>query len=220
MATQTWYNPNPIVFRDGDKRDAIHNAFDERDNVLRGSFQGVQDDLDAAIVSASYGIQGAVNTYGDLPDPTTLEERTIYVVRQNAGAPSGDGLYWVQDLGAGNVWAFLDKLNLQDASEVPYDNAASGLAATDVQGAIDEVEGRVDTAEGQIATNTGDIATNAGDIATHVGDTANPHAVTALQAAFTPDTDASWVDPDPTTVEDALNRVANFLAAHAGVPIP
>ena len=37
-----------------------------------------------------------------------------------------------------------------DASDVTYDNTASGLTATNAQGAIDEVEGRVDTAETSI----------------------------------------------------------------------
>ena len=35
----------------------------------------------------------------------------------------------------------------QSAAEVPYSNASSGLAATDVQAAVDEVEGRVDALE-------------------------------------------------------------------------
>lgn len=37
----------------------------------------------------------------------------------------------------------------QNAAEVPYSNATSGLSATNVQAAIDEVEGRVDTIEGK-----------------------------------------------------------------------
>ncbi len=35
----------------------------------------------------------------------------------------------------------------QDAASVPFDNTASGLAATDVQAAVDETEGRVDSLE-------------------------------------------------------------------------
>ena len=38
-----------------------------------------------------------------------------------------------------------------DASEINYSNTTSGLAATKVQGAIDEVEGRLDVAETKIA---------------------------------------------------------------------
>ena len=44
------------------------------------------------------------------------------------------------------------KLSAQnDASEINYSNTTSGLAATKVQGAIDEVEGRLDIAETKIA---------------------------------------------------------------------
>lgn len=39
-----------------------------------------------------------------------------------------------------------------DAADATYDNATSGLAATDAQAAIDEVEGRLDTAESDILT--------------------------------------------------------------------
>lgn len=56
------------------------------------------------------------------------------------------------------------------ASEISFNNATSGLTATDVQGAIDEVEGRLDTAETNIGTNSTDIGTNSGDIATLQGD--------------------------------------------------
>ena len=61
---------------------------------------------------------------------------------------------------------------VQQASSVSYNNAASGLAATNVQNAIDEVEGRVDTAETSIATNDDDISTNAGNISTNAGNIA------------------------------------------------
>lgn len=54
-----------------------------------------------------------------------------------------------------------------EASELGYSNATSGLAATTVQAAIDEVEGRVDTAESNISTNAANIATNASNISTN-----------------------------------------------------
>jgi hypothetical protein len=55
-----------------------------------------------------------------------------------------------------------DSIALKDqASEISYDNATSGLTATDVQAAIDEVEGRLDTVE----TTAGDAAT---DLSNHV----------------------------------------------------
>ena len=43
-------------------------------------------------------------------------------------------------------------LNTPDADKVAYDNTTSGLAADNVQDAIDEVEGRVDTAESSITS--------------------------------------------------------------------
>ena len=54
--------------------------------------------------------------------------------------------------------------SVQQAATVSYNNAASGLSATNVQNAIDEVEGRIDTAETNIVNNDNDIATNAGNI--------------------------------------------------------
>lgn len=40
-----------------------------------------------------------------------------------------------------------DAVDAHDASAISYDNATSGLTATDTQAAVDEVEGRLDTAE-------------------------------------------------------------------------
>lgn len=42
-----------------------------------------------------------------------------------------------------------------DAADITYDNATSGLTATDVQDAIDEVEGRLSTAESTLSSHTG-----------------------------------------------------------------
>jgi hypothetical protein len=57
-----------------------------------------------------------------------------------------------------------DTSDAHDASAVSYDNATSGLTATDAQTAIDEVEGRVDTLEaappGLVLLNSGTV-TNA-----------------------------------------------------------
>ena len=50
------------------------------------------------------------------------------------------------------------------SSAISYNNATSGLTATNAQAALDEVEGRLDTAEINISTNTTNIGTNATDI--------------------------------------------------------
>jgi|TARA_R110002167_G_scaffold9262_2_gene42480 hypothetical protein len=62
--------------------------------------------------------------------------------------------------------------SVQQAATVSYNNAASGLSATNVQNAIDEVEGRVDTAETNIVNNDNDIATNAGNISANANNIA------------------------------------------------
>ena len=60
-----------------------------------------------------------------------------------------------------------------EASEISYDNATSGLTATDVQAAVDEVEGRVDTAETNIGTNS----TNHSN---HLADATDAHDASAI----------------------------------------
>lgn len=130
--SQNWFTIRPFEMIEG-RRPAIFEAFDDFQIRVKDAF----DDASDAIVAAMFGISGAVDTYAELPDPTTLDVKTIYIVRQNTGAPSGNGLYWVQESGGTHVWSFLDALNLQDASEVDYDNTTSGIPETNVQGAID-----------------------------------------------------------------------------------
>ncbi|NCG03980.1 MAG: hypothetical protein GWO82_01455, partial [Bacteroidetes bacterium] len=63
--------------------------------------------------------------------PTTVSEQGyIYVDEDNGNFYVSDGTNW------------LIKSDDQVATEVPYDNATSGMISTDVQGAIDELEGR------------------------------------------------------------------------------
>jgi len=101
--------------------------------------QGRRLALTTEIAAGAVGISGAVDTYAELPDPSTLPANTLYIVRQDSGAPGGNGLYRVEGDPAG--WVFLDSLNLQNADEVPYSNASSGLSATTVQAAIDQLAG-------------------------------------------------------------------------------
>lgn len=67
-----------------------------------------------------------------------------------------------------------------DAVQVDYNNATSGLTATNTQAAIDEVEGRVDTAESNISTNTGNISTNNTLITDHIADAVDAHDASAI----------------------------------------
>jgi hypothetical protein len=129
---QTWFTLIPFEMIEG-RRPAIFEAFDSLQLRIKNAF----DDTSDAVTAAIFGIDGAVDTYAELPDPATLEVKTIYIVRQKAGAPSGNGLYWVRLALGVHVWEFLDALNMQDADEVPYDNSVSAIPAMDVQGAID-----------------------------------------------------------------------------------
>jgi len=56
-------------------------------------------------------------------------------------------------------WTVVEN-NIEDAADVAFNNATSGLVATNVQTAIDEVEGRVDTLEG---TSHAAVTLDAGD---------------------------------------------------------
>jgi len=60
-----------------------------------------------------------------------------------------------------------------EASEISYNNVASGLTATDVQAAVDEVEGRLDTAEA-------DVVTAQATADNHIADAVGAHAASAI----------------------------------------
>ncbi|RLI38354.1 hypothetical protein DRO66_01875 [Candidatus Bathyarchaeota archaeon] len=122
------------IDRDGDGSINLAEITDFRKSYVAG-----------AVGARLEGISGAVDTYGELPAATAQETGIIYIVRQDAGAPSGNGLYWVVDPGTGNEWQFLDGLNLQDSSEVSHDPSGSSLSATDVKGAVDELSGDADS---------------------------------------------------------------------------
>jgi len=131
---QNWFIVRPTELVEG-KRPAIFEALDDMKLQIKNAFDAVADSSTAAI----FGIEGSVELYADLPDPESLYEKTIFIVRNSAGAPDGNGLYWVKVVGGIKQWEFLDALNLQDASEVPYDNTVSGIPAVNVQEAIDWV---------------------------------------------------------------------------------
>ena len=130
--SQTWFTIQPFEMIEG-RRPALFEAFDNLELRIKNAF----DDTATAVSAAVFGIDGAVDYYADLPDPASLDIKTIYIVRQKSGSPSGNGLYWVQEVAGTHVWSYLDGLNLQDADEVPYDGTTSGIPEDNVQGAID-----------------------------------------------------------------------------------
>jgi len=70
------------------------------------------------------------------------------------------------------------------AADLPYDNATSILAATDVQDAIDEVVVDIASNTADIASNTADIASNTADIATNTADIATNTADIASNTTY------------------------------------
>jgi len=78
-----------------------------------------------SIVSGAGVIQGAVNTFADLPNPIGLKDGTIYIVRLDT--PGHDnGFYVVQS----DTWQFFDALNFQDSDEVPNKSIIPGASVT------------------------------------------------------------------------------------------
>jgi hypothetical protein len=100
---------------------AAAGAVMETDYNAHTILAATTDDTPAALTVGEATIVGRA-TGGNIAALTATQVRTIINVEDGA---TGD----------------------QDADEVPFDNTASGLTATDVQGAIDEVEGRVDALE-------------------------------------------------------------------------
>lgn len=100
-----------------------------------------------------------------------------------------------------------------DASEINYDNATSGLTATDVQAAIDETEGRLDTAESDISTNASNISTNATNISGNTSDIATNTANIATNAA---DITTNAVDITTNSADIAANT-ANITTNTANI---
>lgn len=104
-----------------------------------------------------------------------------------------------------------------EASEISYDNATSGLTATDVQAAVDEVEGRVDTAESNISTN-------ASNLSDHLADAVDAHdssaisydnttsGLTATDAQAAIDEVEGRVDTVETAASGAQTSIDNHIA--------
>jgi len=72
---QSFYTRGDKNLKDTATMSAVVAEFEhERDN-LDTAFENVQ----TAVASATFGIKGAVDLYANLPDPATLDERTIYI---------------------------------------------------------------------------------------------------------------------------------------------
>lgn len=98
-----------------------------------------------------------------------------------------------------------------DAGDITYDNAGSGLAATDVEAALDELDADVASVESSAASNASGIATNAADIATlqtrdmPTGGTAGQF----MQKDSGTDYDVSWHTLEAADISDFASAVTD-----------
>ena len=110
---------------------------------------------------------------------------------------------------AESVKAYVDaQIQTKDeADEISYDNTTSGLAATNVQTAIDEVEGRVDVNETNISTNTTNISElelNQDDLVTLTGVAENSTDLGTFSGV---------VIGDNVTIKTALQQLENSVSS-------
>jgi len=134
-----------------------------------------------------------VNTYADLPDPTTVPQQKYWVLtstgvflvnRRSKGSYYSDGA----------VWSYLgdNPTTADQIGNVP----AGGIAATNVQAALNELDGDKEAA-----------GTAASAVAAHVA-APDPHPQYALEADFAANTRAQ--------IEAALIAGANITITPAG----
>jgi len=117
---------------------------------------------------------------------------------------------------------FCDGVNVKRTiSYIPYDNATSGLTATDVQGAIDEVDAKADVNAGGINTLDGRVTSNDTDISNLSGRiTSNDGDISTLQGRVTSnDGDISTlsgrITSNDTDISALATRVTNTESATA-----
>lgn len=90
------------------------------------------------LISKSGGTYPEVDTFAELPDPTTVSGE-IYTVKTNTGVifinRAKKGLY----ISNGTSWEYLSSFV---ASEIPFNNTTSGLTASTVTDAINELKAK------------------------------------------------------------------------------
>lgn len=169
-------------------RDTIHCLETIGDGLdsLRTECCGQAPDFDARITSLEARALSIEDTLFNLPTDLTEFAADIAALQADVAALQADVTQLQADVAAAQADAtqaladaaaaqadidahIADPTDAHDASAISYDNAISGLTATDAQAAVDEVDGNVDTNTADIATNAGDIATNAAGIATNAG---------------------------------------------------
>lgn len=97
----------------------------------------------------------------------------------------------------------------QIAAEVPYDGTASGIVATDVQGAIDSLDGRVDTLESKTVDLAYTVNYVSGTITNTGGDGVVIPSATTTEAGLLSAADKTKLDSTETAAELDLRDVDN-----------
>ena len=170
---------------------------------------------------------------------TTASNRTFTLVN---GYVQGQQLSLVLVTGAsttcelansGNValtaaWTPLqnEMLSLQwDANQAKWIEVSR--SAQDSNAAIATLQSDVDALETDVGTLQTDVSTLQSDVSDAEADISQLQSdVTALQASegaagpYTPGDGADWVDPDPTTIQQALDRIAAAVEGLLTSPIP
>lgn len=186
---------------------AYRDANGEIVYVEEGSFQDL-DSIAASLTrvpgldfNVSADLQNNLDLDGKLDDSQLIDDDT-FASATDSNIPSAE-----------SVKAYVDSqiASKDEAVEIAYNNASSGLAATNVQTAIDEVEARVDTAETNITANTGNIASNDVDIAELQ---ANQNDLITLTGVAENDTDlgafTGTTITDNVTIKQALQQLETF----------
>jgi hypothetical protein len=117
---------------------------------LPGFFQGVFKkagaDPDPWLDLSGY--TGAFPPGVGAPTPTGATEPWNFGLPDQIGQQAiYNGELWVQTAADASLQASWELGTADNANEVLYDNSGSGLAATQVQAAVDELDGRIDTLE-------------------------------------------------------------------------
>lgn len=198
---------------------------------------GSGSDLTKAILDKLILIQAAADVDGTFDSRYT---QIADLASTDAGKGASD--VGIQDSGAyftgTSVEAALQELGAAvgsgSAADISYDNVASGLAATDVQAAIDEVEGRLETAEADVVAAQGDATQALSDAAAAQADAtqalsdaesaqvsadaASAAALDAQNAADAAQADATQALADASAAQsDATQALADAAAAQADV---
>lgn len=113
-------------------------------------------------------------------------------------------------------------------ADVSGANAAASAAAAATSATNAATSATTATTQAGIATtqatNAATSATTATTQATNAATSATNAATSATTAAgyaaFTPANPSHWADPDPTTVQQAIDRLAAVVSSGGGTPIP